>query len=164
MNLIVAATQNWGIGYQNDLLFRIPEDQQFFKTMTEHKVIVVGRRTLDSFPKGQPLKNRKNIVFTRQNLTGYADNLVVVHNLNELETEIKGIDTDSIFVSGGEEIYRLLLGRCSTAYATMVYKEMKADKFFPDLDKREEWIKTEESEEKLWEGLRFRYLIYKKRI
>lgn len=164
MNLIVAVSQSWGIGYQNELLFRIPEDQKFFRSMTEHKVIIVGRRTLDSFPKGQPLKNRKNIVLTRQNLTGYDENLTVVHNLKELETEIRGLDPESVFVSGGEEIYRLLLGHCSKAYVTKVESDPKADKFFPNLDEREEWIKTEESEEKNHEGLRFRFLTYIKRI
>ena len=65
MNIIAAVDSNWAIGYQNSLLVRIPRDQQIFREMTEGKVIVVGRRTLESFPQKQPLKNRVNIVLSR---------------------------------------------------------------------------------------------------
>ena len=65
MNMIVAADRNWGIGYQNGLLVSIPEDMKYFRSATEGKAVVMGRRTLESFPGGQPLKNRTNIVLKR---------------------------------------------------------------------------------------------------
>ena len=62
MNLIAAVDKNWGIGKDNRLLVRIPEDMKYFQKLTTGKVIVVGRKTLETFPGGQPLKNRTNIV------------------------------------------------------------------------------------------------------
>ena len=64
MNLIVAVDKNWGIGYQNKLLNSIPEDMKYFRETTTGKVVVMGRKTLESFPNGLPLKNRTNIVIT----------------------------------------------------------------------------------------------------
>ena len=83
MNLIAAVDQNWGIGLKNQLLVRIPEDMKYFRQMTTGKVVVMGRKTLESFPGGQPLSNRTNIVLTTdQNYQ--KKNAVVVHSLEEL--------------------------------------------------------------------------------
>ena len=64
MNLIVAADKNWGIGKDNKLLVSIPSDMKFFRQETMGKVVVMGRKTLESFPNGLPLKNRTNVVLT----------------------------------------------------------------------------------------------------
>ena len=65
MNAILSADRNWGIGYQNKLLISIPSDMKFFRQKTSGHVVVMGRKTLESFPGGLPLKNRVNIVLTR---------------------------------------------------------------------------------------------------
>ncbi|MDE6220850.1 MAG: dihydrofolate reductase, partial [Lachnospiraceae bacterium] len=79
MNIIAAVDKNWAIGFQNSLLVRIPRDQQIFREMTEGKVIVIGRKTLETFPQKQPLKNRVNIILSRS--TDYAvKDAVVVHS------------------------------------------------------------------------------------
>ena len=65
MNMIVAVDKNWAIGYKGGLLVSIPEDMKFFRTETSGKVVVMGRKTLESFPNGLPLKNRTNLVLTR---------------------------------------------------------------------------------------------------
>ncbi len=88
MNLIVAVDQNWGIGYQNRLLVSIPEDMKFFRRETNGKVVVMGRKTLESFPNGLPLKNRTNLVLTKN--TGYqAKGAVVLHSVEAVLEELK---------------------------------------------------------------------------
>ena len=64
MNLIVAVDKNWAIGKDNKLLVSIPDDMKFFRETTSGKVVVMGRKTLESFPNGKPLKDRVNIVLT----------------------------------------------------------------------------------------------------
>ena len=65
MILIAAVNNNWGIGAENDLLYHIPRDMKFFRGKTKDNIIIVGRKTLESFPNGAPLKYRDNIVLTR---------------------------------------------------------------------------------------------------
>ena len=64
MNIIVAADKNWAIGENGKLLVSIPSDMKFFRQETMGKVVVMGRKTLESFPNGLPLKNRTNVVLT----------------------------------------------------------------------------------------------------
>ena len=88
MRLIVAVDKNWGIGKNNDLLVSIPSDKKFFRQETTGKVVVMGRKTLESFPGGLPLKNRTNVVLTRN--AGYrAKDTVIVHDIPELLEELK---------------------------------------------------------------------------
>ncbi|MBR5046627.1 MAG: dihydrofolate reductase [Eubacterium sp.] len=138
MNLIVAADKNWAIGYGQDLLVRIPEDMKMFREMTMGNVIVMGRKTLESFPGGKPLKGRVNIV-----LTGQKDydgrGAVVVHNEEELREELKKYDSDRIFVVGGGSIYSMLLPYCRSAYVTRLDYSYQADTWMPDLDRDPDW-------------------------
>ena len=100
MNLIAAVDNNWAIGYQNSLLVRIPRDQQMFREMTEGKVIVVGRKTFETFPQKQPLKNRVNIILTRD--AKYSvKGAVTVHSIEELMEELQKYDPKDIYVAGG---------------------------------------------------------------
>ena len=81
MNLIVCVDSNWGIGYKNELLVRIPSDQKFFRETTTGKVVVMGRKTLDSFPGQKPLKNRTNIVITSNKSLTSKDGEIYVHSI-----------------------------------------------------------------------------------
>ena len=101
MNLIASADRNWAIGYQNKLLVRIPTDMKFFREKTVGKVIVMGRKTLESFPNGLPLKQRTNVVLT-SNRQYKAKDAVVVHTMEELQEELKKYDSQDIFVVGGD--------------------------------------------------------------
>ena len=65
MDLIVAVDRNWGIGYKNKLLCSLPSDMKHFVKTTTGKTVIMGRKTLESFPNGKPLKNRQNIVFSK---------------------------------------------------------------------------------------------------
>ena len=62
MNVIAAVDENWAIGNRNELLVRIPADHKFFREETTGKVVILGRKTLQTFPGGLPLKNRENLI------------------------------------------------------------------------------------------------------
>ena len=108
MNLIAAVDKNWAIGKNNELLVRIPMDQKFFRETTTGKVVVMGRKTLESFPNGLPLKNRTNIVLTH-NPNYKVNDAIIVHSLDELHEELKKYNSEDVYVIGGEKIYEQLL-------------------------------------------------------
>ena len=108
MNIIAAVDKNWAIGKNNELLVRIPMDQKFFRETTTGKVVVMGRKTLESFPNGLPLKNRTNIVLTH-NLAYQVKDAIVVHSMEELHRELEKYDTNDVYVIGGQKIYEQLL-------------------------------------------------------
>ena len=162
MKAILAADKNWGIGYNNHLLVSIPSDMKFFRQTTTGKVVVMGRKTLESFPNGMPLKNRINIVLTG-NQNYQVKDAVVVHSEDELLDVLKKYDTDDIYVIGGESVYRMMLPYCDTVYVTKIDRAFQADTFFPDLDEMDEWEMTEESEEQTCFDLEFCFTKYERR-
>ena len=144
MKLIAAVSENWGIGRDNNLLFSIPKDMKFFCETTMGKVVVLGRKNLESFPGGRPLKNRVNIVLTR-NPEFSAEGAFVCNDINQIDN--MGYDDDDIFVIGGAEVYRQLLDRCDTCYITKVKETVPADKFMVNLDESPEWTMVDASKE-----------------
>lgn len=162
MNLIAAVDENWAIGKNNQLLVRIPADQKFFREMTTGKVVVMGRKTLESFPNGQPLKNRTNIVLTHNKDYAVKD-AVVVHSMDELHEELKKYDSDDVFVIGGEKIYEQLLDECDVAHITKIDFAYDADAYFPNLDKNLDWEITGDSEEQTYFDLEYYFYRYEKK-
>ena len=138
---------------------RIPEDMKRFRNMTIGKVVVMGRKTLESFPGGQPLNDRTNIVLTKDK-NYQVKNAVIVHDMEELLAELKKYKQEDIFVIGGESIYRQLLDQCETAYITKIDYEYQADVWFPNLDELEQWELIEESEEQTYFDLEYYFLKY----
>ncbi|EOT26642.1 dihydrofolate reductase [Eubacterium sp. 14-2] len=163
MNLIAAVDKNWGIGMDNRLLVRIPEDMKSFQKMTTGKVVVVGRKTLETFPGGQPLKNRTNIVLT-QNREFQVKGAQVVHSMEELLEELKQYDSQDIYIVGGESVYRQMVDLCDVAHITKIDYEYAADAWFPNLDEREEWELTADSEEQTYFDLEYYFLKYEKKV
>ena len=104
MNLIVAVDENWAIGCRGDLLVRIPADHKMFRQETTGKVVVLGRKTMDTFPGGQPLKNRTNIVLSRNPQYTQKD-AIVVHSVEELLEKLKEYDTQDVYIIGGSSVY-----------------------------------------------------------
>ena len=148
MNLIVAVDENWAIGYQNELLVSIP-------------VVVLGRKTLETFPQGLPLKNRTNIIMSTN--PGYrVKDATVVHSTQELLTELKKYKDDEIYVVGGASVYRELLPYCNVAHVTKIDHAYHADAYFPDLDKLPEWRVTAESEEQTYFDITYHFLKYER--
>ncbi|MDR0397955.1 MAG: dihydrofolate reductase [Candidatus Nomurabacteria bacterium] len=138
MQLIACVDQNWGIGRNGNLLFRLPADMKFFRATTIHQTVVMGGNTFRSLPGSKPLPNRDNVVLSTTLPPG--DNYLVVRTLNDLLAVLRRIsDQDSIFIAGGEQIYRALLPYCDRAVITKVGANGNADRFFPNLDQHPEW-------------------------
>ena len=156
MNIIVAVDKNWAIGYQNKLLNSIPEDMKFFRETTTGKVVVMGRKTLESFPNGRPLKNRVNIVITGQKDYKVPD-AIVLHSVEEALEYVKQYDTNDVFVIGGASIYEQMLPYCDVAYVTKIDYAYEADAYFPNLDKDEEWVMTATSDEQTYFDLEYAF-------
>lgn len=157
--LIASADRNWGLGRNNQLLMPIPEDLKRFSGFTRGNLIIVGRKTLESFKDKKPLPNRINVVLTRDK--GYiCQDAVVVHNMNELSEAIRNFDRE-IYVCGGESIYRQLIPYCKKALITKIDNTYEADSFLPNLDEIPGWVKTYEGD---WQEscakVRFKYVDY----
>lgn len=161
MNIIASADQNWAIGKDNQLLVRIPDDMKRFRQMTTGNVVVMGRKTLESFPNQAPLKDRVNIVMTR-NMDYQPKGVVIVHSVEELEKELEKYDTNDVFVIGGDSIYKQLLDMCDTAHITKIDYAYAADSHFPNLQEREDWQMVEESEEQTYFDVIYTYQTYKR--
>lgn len=161
MNLIVAVDENWAIGNKNELLISIPADHKFFRQETTGKVVILGRKTLETFPQGLPLKNRTNIIMST-NKDYRVKDAVVVHNLEELLSQIEKYDTEDVYVVGGESVYRLLLPYCDTAHVTKIDHVYEADAYFPDLDAMPEWKITADSEEQTYFDITYHFLKYER--
>ena len=145
LSLIAAVGENWELGKDGDLLFSIKEDMQFFRRTTMDNVVIMGRKTLESFPGQKPLKNRVNIVLTR-NKNYSVEGAVVVTTLDELFAELEKYGEKEHIVIGGGEIYSLLMPYCTKAYITKVDADKEADTFLPNLDDDNAWSIASESE------------------
>ena len=159
MQAIVNVTPAWGIGNENGLLVRISADMRRFRALTTGNTIIIGRKTLLTFPDGKPLKNRENVVLTRDPSFA-ADGAVICHSFDELKAALADRDPDSVFVCGGEQIYRLLLPYCTTALVTLTETDAPADRFFPNLNLHPDWILTDAGEKQTENGVDFRFLTY----
>ena len=162
MNVIAAVDANWAIGDKNDLLVRIPHDQKWFQQVTTGKVIVMGRKTLETFPNGLPLKNRVNIVLTNS-LDFKVKGAVIVNDIESLMKELEKYNSEDVFVIGGESVYSQLIDKCDTAYITKIDYKYQADRYFPNLEKMEEWVLESESDEQTYFDLLYTFNTYVKR-
>ncbi len=162
MNIIVAVDKNWAIGCDNRLLVSIPSDMKFFRETTTGKVVVMGRKTLESFPGGRPLKNRTNIVLTHKQDFEMKD-AIVCHSIEELLEELKKYDSEDIYIIGGDSVYKQMLPYCDLAHITKIDHAYQADSWFPNLDEDNEWEITADSEEQTYFDLEFRFLKYERK-
>lgn len=155
MNLIVAVDQNWAIGKDGDQLVYLKEDLKRFRTLTSGHTVILGRKTLATFPGGRPLKNRRNLILSR-NPQFQTEGAEVFSSVEEL---VQKADKDA-FVIGGASVYEQLLPYCDTAYITKIHAAFPADTYFPNLDKSEEWKVREESESLEQDGVSYHYVTY----
>jgi len=162
MNAIAAVDANWAIGNKNRLLTSIPADMKFFREKTIGHVVVMGRKTLESFPNGLPLKNRVNIVLT-ENRSYKVKDAIIVHTKEELLEELKKYDSNELYVIGGGSIYEMLIPYCDTAYITKIDHVYAADTYFPNLDQMDDWEMTEVSEEQTCFDLEYVFAKYERK-
>ena len=161
MNVIVAVDKNWAIGKDNKLLANIPEDMKFFRETTTGGVVVMGRKTLESFPNGKPLPKRTNIVLTN-NQDYKVEGAIIVHSVDEALEKAKAAGGE-IYVIGGENVYRQFLPLCDEALITRIDHSYEADAFFPNLDEDPEWELVDESDEETCFDITFTYCTYKRK-
>ncbi len=158
MKIIVAVSANWGIGKKNKLLFSVPADMKFFRETTKDSVVIMGRKTLESFPGKKPLKNRVNIVLTSHSDYTVEDTLIC-HTVNDA-IRLANKYNKNIFVIGGESVYREFLPYCKSALVTKIHAEAEADSFFPNLDENPDWELKNVSETQEDNGYKFEFTEY----
>ena len=162
MNAIAAVDRNWSIGRDGKLLVSIPADMEYFKSMTMGKTVIMGRKTLESFPGGRPLRGRNNIV-----LSGNPDLTVpgatVVHSPEEAAEAVSGLPEEDVCVIGGQAVYEAMLPWTNTAYITRIDYIYDADTRFPDLDADEEWELAREGEEQTYFDIIYEFDVYRRK-
>lgn len=162
MNLIAAVDKNWAIGNKGQLLVSIPQDQKMFRDETMGKVIVMGRKTLESLPGAQPLYGRTNIVLTTDpdyRVKGAS----VCGSVEEVMELLRAYHTDDVYIIGGESVYRQFLPYCDEAQITWIDFGYAADTHFPNLDQDAAWEMVQESDEQTYFDLCYEYRLYKKK-
>lgn len=162
MNLVVAVDENWAIGNKNQLLVRIPNDMKQFRELTTGKVVVLGRKTLETFPQGLPLKNRTNIILSTAPNYQVKD-AIVAHSIEELLEVLKDYDDDDVYIIGGDSIYKQMLPYCNVAHVTKIDHAYEADRYFPNLDKDPEWVITADSDEQYYFDLTYQFVKYERK-
>lgn len=162
MRAIAAVDSHWGIGNKGRLLVSIPADHKMFRKTTLNKVVVYGRKTLETFPLSQPLDSRTNIILSRnENLR--VKNATVCHSIEELLAELSQYDPDDVYVIGGESVYRELLPYVDLIEITAIDYAYEADAFFPDLDADPDWEVAQESEEQTFFDVAYTFKRYVRR-
>ncbi len=154
LEIVVAADEEWGIGLNGTQTLVIPEDRKHFREVTGRGTVIVGRKTLSDFPGGRPLKNRRNIVLTRDRSFD-VEGVETAHSVEEA-LEKCGND-EKVYVIGGESVYRALLPWCKKAHVTRIFAKADNDAFFPNLDRLPGWRLTDGGEERESNGLRYAF-------
>lgn len=163
MNFIVAADEKWQIGYDGGLLTHIPEDLKFFKEKTSHETLVLGRKTLESFPGGKPLPNRHHIVLTRNKDYSAPEGVELCHSIDELLERLETLDSQKVWLIGGGTLYKALIPYCDYGYVTVLRGEYKSDTSMPNLDQGDEWSKISDEEWRMSKkDVAYKFTTYKK--
>ena len=156
MDLIVAVYDDWGIGCEGDQPIALSADRKFFRKTTAGSTVIVGRRTVGSFPGQGPLPKRRNILLSRQEtaIPGFE----LAHSPEEAMELSRG--DEKVFVIGGGTVYRQMLPMCDRAYITKVHTTAPCDTWFPNLDELPEWKLAETIESGVEDGIGYEMCIY----
>ena len=158
MNMIVAVDENWAIGNGGDQLVYIPADLKRFQSLTRGHTVILGRKTLATFPGGRPLKGRTNFILSRS--PAFAPEGAQV--FPDLDSLLAAVQDPDAFVIGGASVYEALLDRCDTVYVTKIHKTYPADCYFPNLDRSPVWRPTETEEPQTDADVTFHYVTYRR--
>lgn len=161
MNMIVAVDANWAIGNKGQLLISIPADHKMFRNETIGKVVVLGRKTLETFPGKQPLSGRDNIILSTKKDYSVKD-ATVVNSIEELLKELEKYPSEDVYIIGGETVYRQMLPYVDTVHVTRIDRAYEADAYFPNLDKDDEWDITAESDEQYYFDVTYEFVKYQR--
>ena len=159
MEAIVAVYEDWGIGDGKTQPVVLRADRVHFREITADAAVVVGRKTLGDFPGGRPLKGRNNIVLTR----GDAEipGAEVVHSTEEALAAAEKYPR--CIVIGGASVYRQMFPFMDKVYITKIKCRPESSAFFPDLDRENGWVCTEEGPVSEEDGIRYRFCIYERK-
>ena len=157
MDAIVAVYDDWGIGCDGDQPIALSADRKFFRRYTAGSTVIVGRKTVGSFPGQQPLPKRRNIVLSRQDVV--IPGFEVAHSPEEAAVMAAGEKT---FVIGGGTVYRQMLPMCDRAVITKVHTTAPCDTWFPNLDESPDWKLTEILESGEENGIAYEMCIYER--
>lgn len=158
MQTIAVVDRNWAIGRNGEQLIYLSRDLKHFKEVTLGHPVILGRKTLSTFPGGRPLKGRRNLILSRT----APDSLEGAEVYRDMESLLAAAPEDSVVI-GGASVYHALIGRCDKAYITKLEAEWPADCWFPNLDLLPDWEQEEESEPMEERGVRFRFVTYRRR-
>ena len=161
MNMIVAVDENWAIGNKGELLVHIPNDMKMFRQETTGKVVVLGRKTMETFPQKKPLPNRTNIILSRNKDYKVSD-AIVVDSIEALMEELKNYNTEDVYIIGGDSIYKLMLPYCDVAHVTYIEHAYEADSYFPNLELDPDWEMTAESDEMTYFDITYYFRKYER--
>lgn len=162
MNLIVAVDRNWGIGRDNGLLASVPGDMKYFKETTTGKVVIMGRRTLESMPGGRGLPNRTNYVLT-SNRSFEAERCIVIHTEEEMKDVLAQFEPEDVFLIGGATMYNKYYKLCDKLYVTKMDADLNADTFITNFDDDADYEIVSESEPQEENGISYRFIIYERK-
>ena len=163
MKMIAAADRKGGIGKDGGLLARLPGDMKYFRETTAGAAVIMGRKTLESFPGGKPLKGRRNLVISRTMPEGQQDGYEVCRSAEEAVKLVSEESERDVFVIGGGEIYALMLPYCDEAYITEIDAVLDADTFIPVFSELEEWKRVSCSEIQEDGGLQYVFAVYRRK-
>jgi dihydrofolate reductase len=159
MDAIVAVNSDWGIGAKGTQQVVLKADRARFRALTDGAAVIVGRRTMEDFPGGRPLKGRHNIVVTRQDIR--IDGAFVAHSVDEALAE--AAKYSRCFVIGGASVFLEYFPHLDRIFVTIIDASPHSDVFFPDLDADPDWVRTEEEPWQEENGVRFRFCTYERR-
>ena len=159
MEAIVAVYADWGIGSNGTQPVVLKADRAHFRQVTGNAAVIVGRKTLEDFPGGKPLKGRHNIVVTRQDIR--IEGAQVVHSTEEALAA--AAEQERCLVIGGASVYRQFFPYLDRVHITKIELTPHSDSFFPDLDRLEDWDCTEQGEWLEEDGLRYCFCTYDKK-
>lgn len=161
MKMIAVQERGGGIGRGGDLLMSLPSDMKYFRSTTMGKTVIMGRKTLESFPGGKPLPKRRNIVLSRT-LSG-GEGFEVCRSPEQLMDMLSEEEKQEAFVIGGGEIYELLLPLTEEAYITEIDAELPADTFIPVFRELAGWTCARRSEAVEENGVTYTFAVYRRK-
>lgn len=159
--IIAAAAENNALGINNDLPWHLPDDFKRFKQITSGHKIIMGRKTLESFPK--PLPNRQHIVITRDKKYVPKFKCTVFHSIDQA---IEFARKDAVaFIIGGGQLYEQTMHYATDIELTRIHAEFEADTFFPEIDESQWQLVNEEHHPKDEKHqYAFTYLTYRRKL
>lgn len=162
MNMIITVDKNWAIGSKGDVFVHIPENEQIVRRETTGKVVVMTKDVAEHFPGGYSYRDRINVILTKDDNCNLKE-AKIAHNVEELMAILKDYNSESVYVLGGKTVFMELLPFCDTVDVTYIDYAYDADAHFVNLDMDENFVMTEESDEKTYFDLIYVFRRYERK-